>query len=145
MRRLVRLIGPRKRRAARLILFDLEIYSRLLTMGALNLVLNGLSFVERRQSGTFDGTDVYEHIFAAALRLNEPIALRWIEPFHGAGSHAGLLAESNNNSVVRLVGNSKLPPWLAAKGMVPLHPSDNRHCASSAENSYENRVAAIQR
>src|SRR5258708_25559274 len=64
----------------------------------------------------FDGTDVYEHIFAAALRLNEPIALRWIEPFHGAGSHAGLLAESNNNSVVRSVGNSKLPPWLAAKG-----------------------------
>src|SRR6266403_1492935 len=64
----------------------------------------------------FDGTDVYEHIFAAALRLNEPIALRWIEPFHGAGSHAGLLAESNNNSVVRSVGNSKLPPWLAANG-----------------------------
>src|SRR6266699_905268 len=100
-------------------LFDLEIYSRLLTTVARNLVLNGLSFVERRQSGTFDGTDVYEHIFAAALRLNEPIALRRIEPFHGAGSHSGLLAESNNNSVVRSVGNSKLPPWLAAKGNGP--------------------------
>src|ERR1700745_3741440 len=93
MRRLVRLIGPRKRRAARLILFDLQIYRRLLTTVALNLVLNGLSFVERRQSGTFDGTDMYEHIFAAALRLNEPITLRWIEPFHSAGSHAGLLVD----------------------------------------------------
>src|SRR6266545_1388485 len=62
-------------------LFDLEIYSRLLTTVALNLVLNGLSFVERRQSGAFDGTDMYEHIFTAALRLNEPITLRWIEPF----------------------------------------------------------------
>ena len=59
---------------------DLQIYSRLLTAVALNLVLNGLSFVERRQSGTFDGTDVYEHIFAAALRLNEPIAFGRVEP-----------------------------------------------------------------
>src|SRR5258708_39639591 len=78
----------------------------------------------------FDGTDVYEHIFAAALRLNEPIALRWIEPFHGAGSHAGLLAESNNNSVVRSVGNSKLPPWLAAKGNGPRNRHSNRVSAS---------------
>src|ERR1700745_1556378 len=106
MRRLVRLIGPRKRRAARLILFDLEIYSRLLTTVALNLVLNGLSFVERRQSGTFDGTDMYEYIFAAALRLNEPVTLRWIEPFHSAGSHAGLLVESNRNRVVRQMSDS---------------------------------------
>jgi hypothetical protein len=38
-----------KRRAARLILFDLEIYRRLLTAVTLNLVLNGLSFIERCQ------------------------------------------------------------------------------------------------
>ena len=58
---------------------------------------------------------MYEHIFAAAtLRLNESIALRWIEPLHSSGSHAGLLVESNSNRVVRSVGNSKLPPILVA-------------------------------
>ena len=80
-----------KRRAARLILFDLEIYRRLLTAVTLNLVLNGLSFIERCQSGTFDGTDVYKHIFSASLRLNEPVAFGRIEPLHSAGSLAGLL------------------------------------------------------
>jgi hypothetical protein len=29
----------------------------------------------------FDGTDVYEHIFAAALRLNEPIAFVGLNHF----------------------------------------------------------------
>ena len=77
--------------AARLILFDLEIYRRLLTAVTLNLVLNGLSFIERCQSGTFDGADVYEHIFSTSLRLNEPVAFGRIEPLHSAGSHAGLL------------------------------------------------------
>src|SRR5947209_11852054 len=80
-----------KRGAARLILFDLEIYRRLLTAVTLNLVLNGLSFIERCQSGTLDGTDVYEHIFSTSLRLNEPVAFGRIEPLHSAGSHAGLL------------------------------------------------------
>jgi signal transduction histidine kinase len=56
--------------------------------------LNALSFVERRQSGTFDGTDVYEHIFSTALRLNEPVTLGRIEPLHSAGSHVRLLLES---------------------------------------------------
>src|SRR5262249_12651207 len=80
-----------KRRAGRLILFDLEIYCRLLTAVTFNLLLKGLSFIERCQSGTFDGTDVYEHIFSASLRLNEPVAFGRIEPLHSAGSHAGLL------------------------------------------------------
>jgi hypothetical protein len=50
---------------------------------------------------------VYEHIFAAALRLNEPVTLGRIEPLHSAGSHAGLLLESNRNSVISSIGNSK--------------------------------------
>jgi hypothetical protein len=33
-----------------------------------------------------------EHISAAVLWLNEPIALGRVEPFHGASSHHGLLA-----------------------------------------------------
>src|SRR5205814_1656970 len=80
-----------------LLSLDLEIYRRLLTAIALKLVFNPLSFVQRGQSGTFDSADVNKHIFATALRLNEPITLRWIEPLHRAGSHAGLLVESNCN------------------------------------------------
>src|SRR5262245_14393067 len=91
-----------------LFLLDLEVYSGLLTAAALNLILNGLSFVERRQSGTFDGADMYEHIFAAALRLNESITLGWIEPLHSAGSHAVLPVESNHNKVGGSMGNSKM-------------------------------------
>jgi hypothetical protein len=78
-------------------LLYLEIDRRLHTSIALNFVLNVLSFVERRQAGTFDSTDMYEYIFAAALRLNESVALRWIEPLNRAGGHAGLLVESNCN------------------------------------------------
>src|SRR5262245_17854402 len=90
------------------ILLDLEVYSGLLTAAALNLILNSLSFVERHQSGTFDGANVYEHIFAAALRLNESITLGWIEPLHSAGSHGVLPVESNHNKVVGSMGNSKM-------------------------------------
>jgi hypothetical protein len=36
-----------------------------------------------------------EYVFAAALGLNETIALRRVEPFHGAGSHLGLLVCTN--------------------------------------------------
>jgi hypothetical protein len=78
--------------------------------------MNGLSFVERRQSGTFDGTDVYEHIFSTALRLNEPVTLRRVEPLHSAGSHAGLLLELNHHSVVRSIVNSKPAPWWLLRG-----------------------------
>src|SRR5262245_57930765 len=92
----------------RLFLFDLEIYRRFLTAAALNLILNGLSLVERHQSGTFDGANVYEHIFATVLRLNESIALSWIEPLHSAGSHAVLPVEPNHDSVVLPMVNSKL-------------------------------------
>src|SRR5262249_29258103 len=46
---------------------------------------------ERVQAGTLDRGDMDEYVSAAALRLNESIALRRIEPFHGACSHHGLL------------------------------------------------------
>ena len=87
--------GQNKEGEASLFLLDLEIYRRFLTAIALNLILNGLSFVERHQTGTFDCANVYEHIFAAALRLNESIALSWIEPLHSAGTDAVLLVEPN--------------------------------------------------
>jgi hypothetical protein len=36
-----------------------------------------------------------EYVFAAVLRLNESITFRRVEPFHGAGSHLGLLVCTN--------------------------------------------------
>src|SRR5690348_10922220 len=39
---------------------------------------------QRGNAGTLDGSDVNEHILAAIIRCNEPIALGRIEEFHGA-------------------------------------------------------------
>src|SRR6516162_356565 len=52
---------------------------------ALNVVLDGLSLVERTQAGPLNSRDVDKHIFAtaAAGRLNKPISHCRIEPLHG--------------------------------------------------------------
>src|SRR5262249_49053167 len=59
-----------------------EIVRRLLA--AVADVFDHLTLVERVQAGTLDRGDMDEYVSAAALRLNESIALRRIEPFHGA-------------------------------------------------------------
>jgi hypothetical protein len=46
-----------------------------------------LPLIETAETGSFDGRDVDEHIFAAALRLNEPISLLRVEPLHGTFRH----------------------------------------------------------
>ena len=54
----------------------------------LNLVLDGLSLVERTQASLLNSRDVDKHIFAtAACRLNKPISLSRIEPLHGTCRH----------------------------------------------------------
>src|SRR5262245_20687225 len=68
-----------------------EIVRRLLAAVADNLVIDDLTFVERAQACALDRGDMDEYVSAAALRLNETVALRRVEPFHGAGSHLGLL------------------------------------------------------
>jgi hypothetical protein len=42
-------------------------------------------------------------------------------------------------------GKARIATALPTGSRKTLHPSDNRHCASSAKNTHENRVAAIQR
>src|SRR5438094_605265 len=69
----------------------LDILRRLLAAVADHLVLNHLTLVERAQAGTLDRGDMDEYVSAAVLRLNESIAFRRVEPFHGTGSHHGLL------------------------------------------------------
>jgi hypothetical protein len=54
--------------------------------GSLDLIFDLLPFVERAQSGALDSGDMNKYVPAAtALRLNETIALGWIEPLHRAG------------------------------------------------------------
>jgi hypothetical protein len=42
-------------------------------------------------------------------------------------------------------GKARIATPLPTASRKTLHPSDNRHCVSSAKNSDENQVAAIQR
>src|SRR5262249_40090603 len=72
-----------------------EIVRRLLAAVADHFIFEHLTLVERAQAGALDRGDMDEHVSAAALRLNESIAFRRVEPFHGAGSHLGLLVCTN--------------------------------------------------
>ena len=69
---------------------DVEILGRFLAAVGNDLVRDNLSFVERGQSGALHGGDVDEHVLAAALGLDESIALGRIEPLHSALSHRSL-------------------------------------------------------
>src|SRR5215471_17950467 len=70
---------------------NLEVLRGLLATIADDLIFDRLSVVERIKAGAFDGGDMDEHVFAAALGLNETVALRRVEPFDCAGRHHGLL------------------------------------------------------
>src|SRR5262245_61327085 len=73
----------------------LEILRRLLAAVADHFVFDRLTLVESGQAGALDRGDMDEYVFAAALGLNEPVALRRFEPLHGASSHHGLLVCTN--------------------------------------------------
>src|SRR6516165_3775502 len=66
----------------------LEFHRRCFPTVLYDLILDLLPLVERAQSTTLDGENVNKDILAAALRLNESIALAWIEPFDRAAAHA---------------------------------------------------------
>jgi hypothetical protein len=72
-----------------------QIVRRLLATVADDFVFDDLTFVEGAQAGAFDGGDMDEYILAAALGLDESVALRRVEPFDGASRHRGLLACTN--------------------------------------------------
>src|ERR1044072_6240246 len=67
---------------------DPEIQRRRFPAVLCDLVLDSLPFVERTQAGTLDRRDMNKHVPAATtLRLNETIALSWIEPLHRTARH----------------------------------------------------------
>src|SRR3984957_10269973 len=58
------------------------------------LVFDDLPFIEPAEAGALHRRNVYEHVLAAALRLDEAVTLGRIEPFHGTCSHLSLLQSS---------------------------------------------------
>jgi hypothetical protein len=54
---------------------------------------NSLAFSQLTKAGAFNGADMDEDVFAAALGLNESITLLRIEPFHGTVVHGSLLID----------------------------------------------------
>src|SRR5262249_43948924 len=66
---------------------NLEILRRLFAAIADDLIFNRLTLIERRKAGAFHRGDMDEDVFAAALGLNESVALRRVEPFDSAGRH----------------------------------------------------------
>jgi hypothetical protein len=50
-----------------------------------------LSLIEAAQPGAFDSADVYEHILAAVIRLDETETFLAVEPLYGSLSHITLL------------------------------------------------------
>jgi hypothetical protein len=76
-------LGERQPRLAS----NFEIFRRGLPAIRDFLVLDNLTFIQAAQTGLFDGRDVDEDVFPAALRLNEPIAFLRIEPLHRTACH----------------------------------------------------------
>src|ERR1700751_2666817 len=66
---------------------DPEILCRRFTLIRGFLVFDGLTLIERAKARPLDCRNMNEHIFAAALRLNESIPLSRIEPFDGTDRH----------------------------------------------------------
>jgi len=48
-----------------------------------------LAFTQGSKPGTFNSADVYEHVVAAVIRLDEAIALGCVKPLHGSHAHVG--------------------------------------------------------
>src|SRR5262245_58461205 len=97
-----------------------EILRRLLAAVADQLVFDHLTFVERGQARALGRGDMDEYVFATILRLNESIAFRRVEPFHGASSHLGLLCVRKRNrdrtTIVRSPIRSQRCLWEATPG-----------------------------
>ena len=70
---------------------DFEVFRRRLASIFNHFVFKGLPLIEAIQSSPLDCRDVNENILAATLRLNEPVTLRRIEPFHSTSRHYQLL------------------------------------------------------
>jgi hypothetical protein len=69
---------------------DLQVLCRLLAAICNYLVFDRRTLVESAEARTLDCRNMHEHVFAAALRLDEPVSLRGVEPLHNACRHVSL-------------------------------------------------------
>jgi hypothetical protein len=60
---------------------DPEIFRRSLSSARHLLIFDSLPIIESREAGTLHRGDMNKDVFAATLRLDEPVALLSIEPF----------------------------------------------------------------
>jgi hypothetical protein len=63
-------------------LLHFDVFRRFLALVGNEFVFDYCAFIEGGQARPLNGGDMHEHIFAAALRLNEAISLSRIEPLH---------------------------------------------------------------
>jgi hypothetical protein len=66
---------------------DAQIFCRFLAAVGDDVVADLGALGERAEASVLNGRDVYEHVLAAAIRLDEAVALGGVKPFHWACSH----------------------------------------------------------
>src|SRR5215471_21138401 len=105
-------------------LLNLEIHRGCFPVVLFDLILEVLPFIERAQSSALDRGDVDEYIFAACLRLDKSVALRRIEPLHGAARQFDLPSDDPGDVIP--IGK------LVAKAMAELYTAVFRCLARAA-------------
>jgi hypothetical protein len=90
---------------------DLQIFGRFLATAHDDVEAHLRAFCQARIAGLFHRRDMDKHVFAAAVRLNETITLRRIEPLHCPGRH--FAPPLNEPSLSTASGSFaiKKPPW----------------------------------
>src|SRR5260370_21920388 len=89
-----RRMSPRQSSAPKCRSARLQIYrGRLSVLPDLRVEVDLLTLIERREPGPLDSRDVHEYVGASVRGGDEPIALRAVEPFHGAGHHSTILLD----------------------------------------------------
>jgi hypothetical protein len=101
------------------------------------LVFDDLSLIETTKTSSLDCRNVDKHIFAAALRLNEPIPFLRIEPLHSALGHYLLQIDRRRGAIVaRPEGKgARLPPVACTRGAGPPTTAKWSNAALPADHS----------
>jgi hypothetical protein len=68
-------------------LADPQIPGRLFAAVADDLVTDLCALSEPAKTGPLNRRDVYENVFSAGVRLNKPVTLSRVEPFHSTCRH----------------------------------------------------------
>jgi hypothetical protein len=93
----------------------LQVDGGFLAFFSLNFEGDFLTFVQAAHAGALNGRDVYEHVIAAAVGLNEAKTLSRVKPFYCSGLHFNILSQNRvvppagiiaSRRFVRLIGKA---------------------------------------